>query len=164
MHSLLVAKLIPGLSTVAPPLAGAMRARAVPFLLYDAGGTLLWAGAGVAGGMIFHRAIDRLLEALTSLGGWVLVLVAAGLAVFVAFKAWQRRRFYKMLRMARISVEELHRLMDEGKSPLVLDVRTPAGRKRDPRRIKGAAVLDVSNLDAELAGVSRDREIILYCT
>jgi len=66
--------------------------------------------------------------------------------------------------MARISVEELRRLMDEGKSPIVLDVRTRAGRIRDPRRIKGAAVLDVDNLDAELNALARNQEIILYCT
>jgi membrane protein DedA with SNARE-associated domain len=164
MPALLIAKFIPGFSTVAPPLAGAMRGRSASFLLYDAGGALLCAGAGVAGGMLFHRAIDRVLAALASFGGWALVLLAAGLAVFVAFKWWQRRRFYKFLRMARISVEELRGLMDEGKSPLVLDVRTSPGRALDPRRIKGAAVLDVENLDAELKALERGREIILYCT
>ena len=162
--SLLVAKFIPGFSTVAPPLAGAMRIGVVSFLLYDLGGALLWAGASVAAGMIFHRAIDRVLGVLTSFGGWALVLVAAALTVFVVFKAWQRRRFYKTLRMARVSVAELHRMMDEGKSPLVLDVRTPAGRELDPRRIKGASVLDISNLEAGLGAIPRDREIILYCT
>jgi len=164
MPALLIAKFIPGFSTVAPPLAGAMRGRTASFLLYDAGGALLWAGAGVAGGMLFHRAIDPVLAALASSGGWALVLLVAGLAVFVAFKWWQRRRFYKFLRMARISVEELRRLMDDGKNPIVLDVRTRAGRIRDPRRIKGAAVLDVDNLDAELRALARDQEIILYCT
>jgi len=114
--------------------------------------------------MLFHRAIDRVLAALASFGGWALVLLVAGLVVFVAFKWWQRRRFYKFLRMARISVEELFRLMDDGKNPIVLDVRTRAGHIRDPRRIKGAAVLDVDNLDAELRALARDQEIILYCT
>jgi len=164
MPALLVAKFIPGFSTVAPPMAGAMRGGTVAFLLYDAGGALLWAGAGVAGGMVFHRAIDRVLAALASFGGGALVLLAAGLVVFVAFKLWQRRRFFKVLRMARISVEELRRLMDEGKSPLVFDVRTSTGRARDPRRIKDAAVLDIDDLDAALKELPRDREIILYCT
>ncbi len=164
MPSLLLAKFIPGFSTVAPPLAGAMGAGTASFLLYDAGGALLWAGAGVAGGMIFHRAIDRVLTALTSFGSGALILLSAGLVAFIAFKWWQRRRFYRVLRMARISVDELRRLMDEGKGPLVLDVRTTAGRARDPRRVQGAAVLDVENLDAELKELPRDREIILYCT
>jgi len=33
------------------------------------------------------------------------------LSAYVAFKWWERRRFYKMLRMARISVAELHALI-----------------------------------------------------
>ncbi len=41
-----------------------------------------------------------------------LILIVAGLGVFVAFKLWRRRRFFKELGRARISVEELRRLMD----------------------------------------------------
>jgi rhodanese-related sulfurtransferase len=54
--------------------------------------------------------------------------------------------------------------MDEGQSPLVLDVRTSKGRSADPRRIRGASVLDVYDLDRALKDLPRDREIILYCT
>jgi membrane protein DedA with SNARE-associated domain len=164
MRSLLVAKFIPGFSTVAPPMAGATRAGFDEFLLYDSGGALLWAGAGVAAGMIFHRAIDRALGFLASIGGAAFGLLGAALLIFIAFKWWQRRRFYRVLRMARISVDDLHRLMDEGHTPIVLDVRTERGRSVDPRRIQGASVLDVGNLDAELRDLPRDREIILYCT
>ena len=164
MPSLLVAKFVPGFSTVAPPMAGATRASLGEFLLFDGGGALLWAGAGVAGGMIFHRAIDRALAFLASIGSAALAVLGVGLLAFVAFKWWQRRSFYKFLRMARISVEDLRRLMDEGRSPLVLDVRTTKGRSLDPRRIRGAAVLDVFNLDEALRDLPRDREIILYCT
>jgi membrane protein DedA with SNARE-associated domain len=164
MPSLLVAKFIPGFSTVAPPMAGATRAGVGEFLVYDAGGALLWAGSGVVGGMVFHRAIDRVLAFLTSIGSAAFGLLGAGLVVFIAFKWWQRRRFYKVLRMARISVEDLQRLMDEGKSPLVLDVRTVKGRSLDPRRIRGASVLDVHDIDGALKDLPRDRELILYCT
>jgi hypothetical protein len=118
----------------------------------------------VAAGMIFHRAIDRALGFLASIGGAAFGLLGAALLIFIAFKWWQRRRFYRVLRMARISVDDLHRLMDEGHTPIVLDVRTERGRSVDPRRIQGASVLDVGNLDAELRDLPRDREIILYCT
>lgn len=164
MPSLLVAKFVPGFSTVAPPMAGATRATLGEFLLFDGGGALLWAGAGVAGGMIFHRAIDRALAYLASFGGAAFAVLGVGLIIFIAFKWWQRRRFYKVLRMARISVEDLRRLMDEGQSPVVLDVRTVKGRSLDPRRIRGASVLDAEHLDEALRDLPRDREIVLYCT
>lgn len=164
MPSLLFAKFIPGFSTVAPPLAGAMGASVPSFLLYDGGGALLWAGAGVAGGMIFHQAVGRVLNYLTSIGSAAFGLLAGALLLFMAFKWWQRRRFYKMLRTARITVEELRNLIDGGEIPLVVDVRTVGARARDPRRIPGAAVIEVSELDARVSELPRDREIILYCT
>lgn len=164
MPSLLVAKFIPGFSTVAPPLAGATGTRLPAFLLFDAGGALLWAGAGLAAGMVFHQAIDRGLDFLASIGGGALAIVGAALAVFVAVKFGQRRRFYRMLRMARVTPEDLHRLMDEGSDPLVVDVRTGVARVADPRRIPGARTLDFSKIEKRLAELPRDREIILYCT
>ncbi len=164
LPSLLIAKFIPGFSTVAPPMAGSIGARLPAFLLYDGGGALLWVGAGVAGGAIFHSAIDRVLDRLASLGSGALVLLGGALAVFVALKWWQRQRFYKVLRMARITVEDLRRLIEEGQSPIVVDVRTAGARARDPRRIPGARVMEASELDLRLSELRRDREIILYCT
>jgi membrane protein DedA with SNARE-associated domain len=164
MPSLLVAKFIPGFSTVAPPMAGATKAGLDEFLLYDSGGALLWAGSGIVAGLVFHRAIDQALAFLASIGSAAFALLGVALAVFVGFKWWQRRAFFKFLRMARISVDDLHTLIDEGLSPIVLDVRTVKGRSPDPRRIRGASVLDVMNLDSALKDLPRDREIILYCT
>ena len=164
LQSLLVAKFVPGFSTVAPPLAGAMRSSPAAFLFFDGGGALLWAGSGIAAGMLFHRAIDRALEKLTSVGAWALVLLAVALTGFIAVKWWRRRRFFELLRAARISVEELRRLMDDGKNPLVLDVRSGPALLADPRRVPGAEMFDVSEVDRRVAALPPDREIILYCT
>src|SRR3954449_565493 len=77
LKSLLIAKFIPGFSTVAPPLAGASGRGTLAFVIYDGIGALIWAGAAVAAGRAFHRAIDRLLAALENLGGWALVIIAS---------------------------------------------------------------------------------------
>jgi membrane protein DedA with SNARE-associated domain len=164
MPSLVVAKFVPGFSTVAPPLAGAINARLVPFLLYDGAGALVWAGAGVGAGMAFHRAIDRGLEFLTGIGSRALVVIGAALLLFILYKWRQRRLFYRMLRMARISPQELRRLMDEGRDPVVLDVRTSVALLRDPSRIPGARSLELTDIPEKLEGLPRDREIVLYCT
>jgi hypothetical protein len=114
--------------------------------------------------MIFHKAIDRGLELLTSIGSRSLTAVGVALLVFIAAKYWQRRRFYRALRLARITPEALYRLMNEGRDPLVLDVRTGVARRADPRRIPGARVLEYSEIEEKLADLPHDREIILYCT
>jgi len=66
--------------------------------------------------------------------------------------------------MARISVDELHRLIQEGRDPVVVDVRTHGSRQADPRRIPGARLLEFGQLPEKLEDLPVDREIILYCT
>jgi membrane protein DedA with SNARE-associated domain len=164
LPSLVVAKFIPGFSTVAPPLAGAIKARLLPFLLFDGAGALVWAGAGVVTGMLLHKAIDRGLQFLAGIGTWALVALGGALLLFIALKWRQRQLFYRMLRMARIEPGQLRRLMDEGRDPIVLDVRTSGARLSDPRRIPGARLLEMDDIPEKVAELPRDREIILYCT
>lgn len=164
LTSLLFAKFVPGFSTVAPPLAGATRARISSFLAWDAAGSLLWAGSGFALGAIFHRAVDRVLDALASFGSGAMALLASGLALFVAWKYLERRRFYRALRMARISPEEVYRSIERGEAPVIVDVRSSSARRADPRRIPGARLLDLPDLEAGLGQLPGDREIVLYCT
>ena len=85
------------------------------------------------------------------------------LAAFVGGKWLQRRRFYRSLRMARISVNELKGLIDAGANPVVFDVRTSSARERDPQRIPGAMAFDLSMVDAVVAELPGEREVILYC-
>jgi membrane protein DedA with SNARE-associated domain len=162
--SLIIAKFVPGFSTVAPPLAGALRIKCGRFLFYSALGAALWAGLAAVAGALFHRQIDWLLARLGEMGIYALIVIAVALALFVAVKWRERRRFFKALRMARISVDDLYRLMQEGADPVVVDVRSPSAREIDPRRVPGAIPIDVHNLDAELARVPSDRDIIVYCT
>lgn len=164
MASVVAARFITGFSTVAPPLAGAMGARLPVFLFYDSLGTVLWAGSGIILGFVFHRAIEDVLGFLEGLGSGALYLLGAALLLFVLLKWWQRRRFYRTLRMARIGVEELRSLFQKGEQPVVVDVRAPGERQRDPRRIPGAMTMEISELDAKLPGIPPEVEIVLYCT
>ena len=163
LKSLAVAKFIPGFSMVAPPLAGALRVRWSSFLLFDLLAAVLWSSVGIGAGLIFYRQVDRVLAALAGLGGWAPVVGGILLAALVAGKWVQRRRFYRTLRMARISVNELKRLIDVGANPVVFDVRTATAREREPQRIPGAVAFDLSQVDAVVAELPEEREVILYC-
>jgi membrane protein DedA with SNARE-associated domain len=164
LKSLLFAKFIPGFSTVAPPLAGAAKERTWAFAIYDGLGALIWAGAAVALGRLFHRAIGRVLLALENLGGWAVLFVALVVGLWILVKWWQRLGFYKRLRMARIHAHELKAMLDRGEAPIVLDVRTPTVRKLDPRRIPGAIVAQSDAIDTHIEQLPPGREIVLYCT
>lgn len=164
MGSLVGSKFITGFSTVAPPLAGAMGASLASFLLYDTLGVLLWAGSGVLAGYLFHDAVGRVIHFLEELGSGALWLVGTALVLFILLKWWQRRRFYRALRMARIGVGELRDLIGRGVEPVVLDVRSEGERRRQPQRIPGARPIETSAIDRDLSGLLPGSEIILYCT
>jgi membrane protein DedA with SNARE-associated domain/rhodanese-related sulfurtransferase len=161
---LLVAKFLPGVALLAPPLAGATRIGWLPFLTFNTAGGALWVAVGMGGGILLGSQIEELLAYLADYGTLALILVAAFLVGYVGFKWWERHRFYAKLRMARISVDELYRLMDAGIAPLIVDVRSPTARVIEPRHIPGALHLPLLGFDAHIAELPRDREIILYCS
>jgi membrane protein DedA with SNARE-associated domain/rhodanese-related sulfurtransferase len=160
---LLVAKFVPGLATVAPPLVGALGLSSRRFLLFDALGSLLWAGVAVALGYAFADGVEHALVAFEQAGTWAVELLGALLVGYVLFKWWQRRRLLVALRMARISVEELALALRSEQPPLVLDARAAGSRELDRRTIPGALAFDPLALDSLLAEVPRERELVLYC-
>lgn len=161
---LLIAKFVPGLSTVAPPLVGAMGLRLGTFVVLDVLGSLLWAGAAVGVGYVFAEQIDRVLAALASAGMLALELLLVLLVLYVAAKWWQRRRLLLALRMARINVDELNDLIATGQAPIVVDVRSQAARLLDTRIIPGALLADLDRIDQALPGMSTDRQLVFYCS
>ena len=161
--TLVIAKFVPGLSTVAPPLAGALGMRVPSFLVFNGAGSALWAGAGLLGGLLFHDQIDTLFAGIAALGGYALAALGLLLGLYILFRWYDRRRFYRALEMARISADELHRLMSEGDYPVILDVRSRTHREVDPRLIPGARPVDLEDLDSALAELPGGREVIVYC-
>jgi membrane protein DedA with SNARE-associated domain/rhodanese-related sulfurtransferase len=163
VNALLIAKFVPGISLLAPPLAGATHIGWVRFLAYNTAGAALWVAAGMVGGMLLGTQIESLLGYVEHYGGIALAGLVVFIVGYVLFKWWERHRFYAMLRMARISVDELYRSMDEGKAPLVVDVRSMISRSIEPRYIPGALHLPLHGFESHVKELPRDREIILYC-
>src|SRR5216683_1594548 len=162
--TLVLSKFIPGLSTIAPPLAGAMRLGWPSFLLFNGLGVVIWAGAAIAAGMLFHAQINEFIVRLEGLGTLAAGAIGVLLGGYIALKWWERRRFYKMLRIARIGVDELRALMDGGKRPVVVDVRSPVIRDLDRRFIPGALTMDIAEVGQRLDELPSDRDIVFYCT
>jgi membrane protein DedA with SNARE-associated domain len=162
--SLMLAKYIPGFSTIAPPLAGTMRLAVPAFLAYSAVAALLWAGLAIALGAAFHSEVERALEWLESMGTGAVAVVSAAVLLYIGVKAVQRYLLIRFLRMVRIAAEELRELMAREPKPVVLDVRSATARRLDPRRLPGAIAVDIESPQVALAAVPRDREVIVYCS
>jgi len=163
-RSLLLAKFVPGLSTVATPLAGIFHMRPRRFLLFDALGALLWAGTFLGLGYVFSGQIERVAEHLASLGGWLLVLLLGALAAYIAYKFVARQRFLRELRISRITVDELKDKLDSGEELVIIDLRHSMDFEADPETIPGAFRMDSRELEEKNDRLPRDREVILFCT
>ncbi len=160
--SLLVAKFIPGFATIATALCGRMRVPLPAFIALDLVGASLWAGVGIAVGVVFHAAIDDVLLVFQSLGRIGLVLLLTALLLFIAGKWWQRYRMIRALRSTRITVADLQRLIDEGSAPAIIDVRSAGSRARDGS-IPGALPWPVNAAAGSAPELPRDVEVVVYC-
>ena len=164
MRGVVAAKFIPGLSTLAPPLAGSSGVSAPRFFLFDGLGSFLYPASFMLLGALFSRQLEEVIAALASLGSGALGVVIALAALYIGYKYYQRQRLLKELRMARITVDELHQKLETGENPIILDLRSHAELERDPSLIRGARHMTMEEVKLWQHEIPRDRDIILYCS
>ena len=158
---LLFAKFVPGLSTIAPPMAGLFKVSPWKFIALDAGGAGLWAGAFMLAGWSFRNQLEDVAFYFGRLGAWLGVALVWSFVAYLLFKYVQRRRVFRSLRMARITPLELKERMDAGVGITVVDLRNPTEWREG--RIPGSLTLTDTELDAFIPGVPAG-EIVLYCS
>jgi membrane protein DedA with SNARE-associated domain/rhodanese-related sulfurtransferase len=161
--SLIAAKFLPGISVVAAPMAGALGMSVRRFVGFDliAGG--LWSALFLGLGVAFSGQIEAVLIVIANAGGVATVLLVLALAAFVGARYWRRRQVRKSVEMARITVDDLQRLVDRGEDPVIIDVRTPMRVQAEPRHIPGALRISLAEMRGAATTLPRDRPIVLYC-
>ncbi len=164
INSLLVAKFVPGLAIIAPPLAGAMRIGWLRFLTLSAVGAAIWVGFGLTAGALFRSQIEVLLARMGHFGTVAGTAVVVVLGAYIVYKWLERLRFYRTLRMARINVTDLYELIQAGAQPSIIDVRSSTARALEPRWIPGAIHVPLEAVGVHVNHLPKDREVILYCT
>lgn len=164
VRSLLIAKFVPGLGTVGPPLAGMVGVDAARFAVYSAIGALLWGGTWAGLGYLAGDAVQQLPYSGQRVAAAVVVVVAVGVVVYVVIKWLRRRRFLRNLWIARITPEQLRRDLDSGTPTLVLDLRSDLEVDAAPYVIPGALRIAAEELEGRHAQIPRDREVVLYCS
>jgi membrane protein DedA with SNARE-associated domain/rhodanese-related sulfurtransferase len=163
LRGVVVAKFLPGLSTVVPPLAGMAGVKVSRFLLADGLGSILFGGCFIFLGYIFSNQIEQIAAVLASIGGNALGVVLALGVMYIGYKYWQRRRILRELRMARITVGELRQKQDAGEEVVIIDLRPVAEVTMDPYLIPGSVHLSVDEVEHRHHEIPRDREVIVYC-
>ncbi len=103
---LLFAKFVPGLSTIAPPMAGMFKVNPCVFLAMDTVGAILWSGVYLILGWWFRDQLEDVAYYLGRLGsGPDRSRGQRSAVVYRRYKYFQRKRVYRDLRIARITPE-----------------------------------------------------------
>jgi membrane protein DedA with SNARE-associated domain len=164
--TLLFAKFLPGVNTMAPPLAGSMHMRTSQFLRFDLGGVLLYALAYGSLGYLF-RDVFRLLvgglQAFSRAVGWVIFVGAIG---FVCYRVWLYARYRLTRTVQRVRVSDLAARMNLEGAPdiIIADVRSHGYYDQGEQRVRGSIRIEPNNLDAFIETLPKEAPIYLYCT
>jgi membrane protein DedA with SNARE-associated domain/rhodanese-related sulfurtransferase len=163
-RTLLIAKFVPGMSLVSIPLAGMIKMPRLYFLMWDAYGAALWTATYLLIGVIFHKQVESVMNFLSQLGHWAIVVLLGALGLYFAFKYFQRWRFVHSLKVNRVSPEELMERLSAGIETTIVDLRHPLEIEREGFKIAGAMVVRPQELRARAREISKNQEVVLYCS
>jgi membrane protein DedA with SNARE-associated domain/rhodanese-related sulfurtransferase len=162
--TLLFAKFVPGLATLAAPVAGQNGLPYGEFLVFDGLGAALWIGTVLLAGRLFGDALKRDPNLLNWFGRFSGILLILGILGFFIARVLRRRTVVRKLVASRLEPEELKRQLDAGESVYIVDLRHPLELLPDPFMLPGALHVSPEDLARRVHEIPRDRDVILYCT
>jgi membrane protein DedA with SNARE-associated domain/rhodanese-related sulfurtransferase len=165
LRVLCVAKFLPGLDIVMPPLVGAEGASAAGFLAFDAVGAFLWSGFYVALGYIFSNQVDVAIGWVKHLGTALGIAIGVPIVLYAGWRALALLGMIHRLRLRRISPAMLNRKLKSSSKVAVLDLLNfeEDAEGESLEGIPGAMRVDPSRLrNSPRIAVPDDVEIILY--
>jgi membrane protein DedA with SNARE-associated domain/rhodanese-related sulfurtransferase len=162
---LLIAKFVPGMDGICPPMAGIVGASRAAFIAYDAGGSALWSVAYIGCGFLFARELDRVVQYISIGANALIVIFGVPLLVLFGWKVIQLIRMIRLLRPLQITPEELKAKLDAEERLGIVDLLRFEEDPDEIAVIPGAVRLD----PRELRGKKRvvvpdDLDLILYCS
>jgi membrane protein DedA with SNARE-associated domain/rhodanese-related sulfurtransferase len=162
--TLLFAKFVPGLATLAPPVAGQNGMSFPRFLFFDAIGASLWLTTLLTVGRLFGDALKRDPSLLNWAGRFSGALLVLGIVGFFVGRLIRRRMVLKQLVAARLEPEELKHQLDAGEQVYIVDLRHPLELLPDPFTLPGALHFSPDALAERHLEIPRDRDVVLFCT
>src|SRR5580693_5409008 len=164
--TLVIAKFVPGINTMAAPLAGSMKMRFGQFLRLDFAGALLYSGTYLMVGYLSRDFLTATLNGFHAAGRAMEIIVITALTGYAIYRAAQFRRYKKYRIMPRVQVQELAARLasTEANRVLIVDVRSHGYYDIGGERIAGSIRIEPNNLDEEIKNLPKDKDIYLYCT
>jgi membrane protein DedA with SNARE-associated domain len=163
-RTLVIGKIVPGISTLATPMAAVYGLPRSRFLTFDGIGILVWIVPFELLGYIFSDQLEDVVTYASRFGGLLFILVVGGLVAYIAWKYVQRRRFLRSLRIARITPEQLKSELDSGADFVIVDLRHAMDHDVEPRMLPGAIQLPAEDLETRGEEIPRGKTLVLYCS
>jgi membrane protein DedA with SNARE-associated domain len=164
--TLVIAKFIPGLNTMAAPLAGSMRMRFGQFLRLDFAGALLYSSSYLLVGFLSRDVLVKTLKSFHEAGEVMEVLVLTAIVVYAIYRVANVLKYRKYAIVPRVQVQELAALLasEQGSRVQIIDVRSHGYYNVGSERILGSIRIEPNNLEEEIKNLSKDKDYFLYCT
>ncbi|HMF53996.1 MAG TPA: VTT domain-containing protein [Edaphobacter sp.] len=167
--TLLVAKFVPGLSTVAAPIAGQTGMPYARFIVWDIAGSILWAETFLLAGRFFGDIAKKSAPFFHWLGQFAFAIFILMVLGFMAHRVLKQRKFLLQVRELRLEPQELKQMMDVAAEqgnipPFIVDLRHPLDYLPDPRVLPGALRIGPNEIRQHSEIIPRDRDVVLYCT
>lgn len=164
--TLVIAKFIPGINTMAAPLAGSMKMRFGQFLRLDAVGATLYTLTYLLVGYLSRDFLAATLDSMHAAGRAMEVVVITALVVYAIYRIAQALKYRKYSVVPRVQVQELAARLasEDGARVLIVDVRSHGYYDRGAERIFGSIRIEPNNLEEEIKNLPKDKDIYLYCT
>ena len=160
---LLFAKFVPGINTMAPPLAGSMNMRPSQFLPLDLAGASLYIGAYLSTGFLFSDAIQAITRGYHAAGRVLFWLLIAAFIAYLAAQVWAWTRARALRSVPNVTPAEAARALSSN-AAAIYDVRSHGYYDPNAMRVRGSQRLDPNSLHQSTHSFPKDRPVYLYCT
>jgi len=162
--ALIVAKFVPGLQTLSPPMAGLTGMSLGRFLFLDTVGALIWSAFFALIGLMFHRQLEQATTFMAEFGIWSAVVVLGLLATYLGTKFIQRQHFIRSLRMRRLEPEEVYKMINSDADVHVIDLRHGSDFDLLPKMVPTAVRVPMESIDRHYHRIPPESDVILYCS
>ncbi len=159
--TILTARFIPGLTVLAPPLAGVMGMPFWSYTLLNLLGALLWASLGLGCGLLFGLEILLRFQGIQNALAFLLLLMIAG---YILHRVLYRRYLVRRYSIPRMNPADLNTLLSTAEPPLVVDLRNANAFASSIAKIPGAVRVPPAELEQHLPLLPKGKRIIIYCT
>ena len=162
--SLLLSKFVPGLQTVAPPLAGLLGVPLWRFIVVNGIGSLLYGLAFLLPGYWAHELIADIGQVVNEYAALSATILIALTVIWLTWKIAHRQLFVRGLRSRRVQPQDLHTRLQLGEELQVADLRQRMEFNAYPYTIPNAVRVPMDIFDETVEQLSKERPLILFCT